>query len=58
MSHVLSSRFLAYGGVGMHGPAALDEAPAEPWVCASWEWEEQERATRGLARRGRCARLG
>ena len=51
MSHAdsLSSRTVA---LGMHGLAAhLDEVSAEPWVLRLLEWEEQERATRGLARR-------
>ena len=58
MSHAdsLSSRAVA---LGMHGLAAhLDEVSAEPWVLRLLEWEEQERATRGLARRIAAAHLG
>ena len=58
MSHVdsLSSRAVA---LGMHGLAShLDEVSAEPWVLRLLEWEEQERATRGLARRIAAAHLG
>ena len=58
MSHAnsLSSRTVA---LGMHGLAAhLDEVSAEPWVLRLLAWEEQERATRGLARRIAAARLG
>ncbi len=58
MSHAnsLSSRAVA---LGMHGLAAhLDEVSAEPWVLRLLDWEEQERATRGLARRIAAAHLG
>ena len=58
MSHAdsLSSRAVA---LGMHGLAAhLDEVSAEPWVLRLLVWEEQERATRGLARRIAAAHLG
>jgi DNA replication protein DnaC len=45
--------------LGLHGLLChLDQVADEPWVPTLLGWEEQERATRGLARRIQAAHLG
>lgn len=52
----LSQRASALGLYGLC--AHLDEVADKPWVPTLLEWEEKERAARGLARRIRAAHLG
>jgi len=45
--------------LGLHGLVShLSEVQHEPWVQTLLDWEEQERASRGLARRIKAAHLG
>ena len=45
--------------LGLHGLLAhLDDVKMESWVTTLLDWEEQERATRGLARRIKAAHIG
>lgn len=45
--------------LSLHGLCAhLSQVAAEPWVSTLLDWEEQERAQRGLARRIRTSRIG
>jgi DNA replication protein DnaC len=45
--------------LGLHGLLChLSEVAHEPWIPTLLDWEEQERATRGLARRIQAAHLG
>ena len=55
-SDSLSARVLR---LGLHGLAAhLSEIPDDKWILQLLDWEEQERAGRGLARRIQAAHLG
>jgi DNA replication protein DnaC len=45
--------------LGLHGLLShLSEVAAEPWVAKLLDWEEHERASRGLARRIQAAHIG
>jgi DNA replication protein DnaC len=45
--------------LGLHGLLAhLDDVQTESWVPTLLDWEEQERASRGLARRIQAAHIG
>lgn len=45
--------------LGLHGLLAhLEQVGHEPWVPTLLDWEEQERASRGLARRIQSAHIG
>ena len=45
--------------LGLHGLLAhLEQVAHEPWVPMVLDWEEQERASRGLARRIQAAHIG
>jgi DNA replication protein DnaC len=45
--------------LGLHGLLAhLEQVCHEPWVPLLLDWEEQERASRGLARRIQAAHIG
>lgn len=45
--------------LGLHGLLAhWDSVQKQPWVPSLLDWEEQERAHRGLARRIKAARIG
>jgi DNA replication protein DnaC len=45
--------------LGLHGLVShLDDVATQPWVALLLEWEEQQRASRGLARRIQAAHIG
>ena len=55
-SETLSKRAAA---LGLHGLCAhLSQVEREPWVASLLDWEESERASRGLARRIQAAHIG